>query len=329
MHDHDHDHWHAAGAPGQQGRLAAALGLAVLFMGAEIAGGLISNSLALLADAGHMLSDAAALGLSLFAVWIAAQPASPQRTFGYHRAEILAALINGATLIAVSAGILYEAWERFSDPPPIASGMMLWIAVAGLLVNGGMLAILHSGRNESLNLRGAWLHVMGDTLGSVGVIVAAVCVRQWGWLWVDPLASMLICLLIAYSSWRLLKEAVAVLMESAPASIPVQEVRDCLLAVPGVRDVHCLHVWTIASGLVSLSAHVVTDGDRTSDVQLVRLREQLQRRFEVGHITLQLERPGFDACSDREAANCDRAFVPAAQCRTDGENEGRGGPVGG
>lgn len=317
MHDHDHGHVHVRSARslGQRRRLIAALALAAVFMLAEVVGGLLSNSLALLADAGHMLSDAAALGLSLFAVWIASQPPGPQRTFGYHRAEILAALVNGATLIAVSAAILYEAWERLQEPPEIASGLMLWIAVGGLLVNGAMLWILHGGRNENLNLRGAWLHVLGDTLGSVGVIAAAICLRLFGWLWVDPVASVLICVLIVFSSWRLLREAVSVLMESAPANIPVQDVRECLLGVAGVRDVHCLHVWRISSGIDSLSAHVVVEQEQLGDLPLRVLRQTLQQRFEVGHITLQIEPEGFSACSDREPDACDAGQLPADQCR--------------
>jgi cobalt-zinc-cadmium efflux system protein len=315
MHDHDHDHDHAPRSAAQRRRLVAALTLAALFMGAEAVGGYLSNSLALWADAGHMLSDAAALGLSLFAVWIANQPPGQQRTFGYHRAEILAALVNGATLIAVSVAILYEAWERLTHPPAIQSNLMLGIAVGGLMVNGIMLWILHGGRHESLNLRGAWLHVLGDTLGSVGVIAAAVCLRIWGWLWVDPVASALIAVLIVYSSWRLVQEALSVLMEVAPASISVQAVRDCLLAAPGVRGVHCLHVWRISSGIDSLSAHVVVDADRNGDAQLQQLHKALQARFDVGHITLQLEPEGFAACRDSELDACSAAPIPAAQCR--------------
>lgn len=313
MHDHDHDH--APHAAGQQRRLIAALSLAAVYMAAEALGGYFSNSLALWADAGHMLSDAAALGLSLFAVWIAGRPPGEQRTFGYHRAEILAALANGATLIAVSVVILYEAWDRFARPPQIQSEVMLGIAVGGLAVNGAMLWILHGGRHESLNLRGAWLHVLGDALGSVGVIAAAVCLRLRGWPWVDPLASAVIAVLIVYSSWRLVQEALSVLMEVAPASIPVQEVRDCLLAAPGVRGVHCLHVWRISSGIDSLSAHVVVEAGRAGDDQLEALHETLQQRFDVGHITLQLEPEGFAGCRDGEPHPCGPSPMPAAHCR--------------
>jgi cobalt-zinc-cadmium efflux system protein len=318
MHDHDHDHEHAPHSADHRRRLVAALSLAALFMGAEAVGGYLSNSLALWADAGHMLSDAAALGLSLFAVWIAGQPPGQQRTFGYHRAEILAALVNGATLIAVAVAILYEAWERWAHPPEIQSSLMLGIAVGGLLVNGVMLWILHAGRHHNLNLRGAWLHVLGDTLGSIGVIAAAVCLRMRGWLWVDPLASALIAVLIVYSSWRLVQEALSVLMEVAPASIPVQAVRDCLLGAPGVRNVHCLHVWRISSGIDSLSAHVVVEAGRNGDAQLQQLHQALRERFDIGHITLQLEPEGFAACRDSEPDACSAASVPAAQCRAVG-----------
>lgn len=304
MHDHDHDHLEDRKRPARQRRLVAALSLAVLYMTAEAVGGWLSNSLALLADAGHMLSDVAALGLSLFAIWMSSRPATPQRTFGYQRAEILAALVNGALLLAVSGGILHEAWRRWSDPPDIDATTMLAVAVGGLLVNVVMLWILHGSRAEDLNLRGAWLHVLGDTLGSIGVIAAAVCVRVAGLTWVDPLASAIICLLIVVSAGRLLKDAVDVLMETAPSTISVEDVRRSLLEMPGVRDVHCLHVWTIASGRDSLSAHVVVDANRLNAAQLDRLRTALLDRFAVEHITLQLEPEGFLSCSDQILEHC-------------------------
>jgi cobalt-zinc-cadmium efflux system protein len=284
--------------------LLAALCLAVGYMLTEAVGGWISGSLALLADAGHMFSDAAALGLSLFAAWIAGQPASSRRTFGYHRAEVLSALVNAAALLAISVLILFEAWQRWHEPRDVDSTLMLGIAAGGLAVNLAMLAVLHSGRHESLNLRGAWLHVLGDTLGSVAVIAAALALRFRGWTWVDPAASAAICLLIVYSSWRLLRETLHVLMEGAPASISVEEVRACLLAVPGVRGVHCLHVWTISSGLNSLSAHVVFAPDRAGTDLLAELRHALEHRFPIGHITLQLEPEGFAACADAPGGPC-------------------------
>jgi cobalt-zinc-cadmium efflux system protein len=310
---HDHAH-HAATQP--RGRLTAAVCLSAAYMAAEAIGGWLSDSLALLADAGHMLSDTAALGLSLFAAWIAAQPATPQRTFGFHRAEILAALANAAALLAIAGLVLFEAWDRWHEPREIHTTVMLGVGLGGLVVNLAMLALLHSGRHENLNVRGAWLHVLGDTLGSVAVIVAAISLRLWQWTWVDPAASVAISLLIVYSSWSLLRETVHVLMESAPASILVDDVRACLLAAPGVSGVHCLHVWTIASGLNSLSAHVVVDRDKVCAAQLEELRHAVQHRFPVGHITLQLEPEGFAACPDEEGGRCEIRRGNSAACHT-------------
>jgi cobalt-zinc-cadmium efflux system protein len=311
-----HDHCArgtAAHARTNRNRLGIALCLAAAYMVAEALGGWLTNSLALLADAGHMFSDAAALGLSLFAAVMAARPATRQQTFGYLRAEILAALVNGAALLAVAAVILFEAWQRLWDPPQVRSGLMLAIAVGGLCVNLAALSVLHGGRHESVNLRGAWLHVLSDTLGSLGVIIAAACLAAFGWLWIDPAASILLSLLIVHASWALLRETVGILMESAPRTISVEDVRACLLAAPGVRDVHCLHVWTITSGLDSLSAHVVVDDDRLGADQLQRLRNVLASRFAVAHVTLQLEPSGFGACVDQRMEGCSAAD-PASPC---------------
>jgi len=308
MHVHDHDHDDSHGHPpaeNRRGRLLFVLCLAAIYMVAEAIGGWFSNSLALLADAGHMLSDVAALGLSLFAVWIASQPATSQRTFGYHRAEILAALANGTLLLLVSCGIIFEAWQRWTAPPEIEANTMLVIAIGGLIVNSIMLGVLHGGHQHDLSVRGAWLHVMGDTLGSVGVIVAALGLRWWNLAWIDPLASAVISLLIVVSAINLMKEAVDILMEKAPESVEVAEVRRCLLTLPGVRDVHCLHVWRIASGRDSMSAHIVVDDDRWNADQLERARTALQERFAVGHITLQMEPAGFRACSEQALQHCE------------------------
>lgn len=301
-----HDHAHHCSHPKtrQTKRLGVALALAVGYMLAELIGGLLSNSLALLADAGHMISDAVALGLSLFAVWIAARDSPAQRTFGYHRAEILAALANAAILIAAAIGIGVEAWHRLREPEAIRSTTMLLVACGGLVVNLLMLSILHGGKGANLNLRGAWLHVVGDTLGSLGVIVAALCLRFFDWLWVDPVASILISLLIIYSAWALLRDAVTVLMESAPASIPVEEVRQCLLAEPGVRGVHCLHVWTIATGLDSVSAHVVIEDPTVTSERLAQLQNAVSSRFPVEHITLQLEPECSAHCEEQPLEAC-------------------------
>jgi cobalt-zinc-cadmium efflux system protein len=209
-------HGHASQGSANRKRLAVTLGLVTAYMVAETIGGLLTNSLALLADAGHMLSDAAALALSLFAIWLANRPAGSRFTYGYYRSEILAALVNGATLVAISIFILVEAFERMRQPPEVQGALMMAIATGGLVINLIGLRILSAGRSQSLNLRGAWLHVLTDALGSIGAIGAGLFIWVFGWAWADPAASVLIGLLVIYSSWSLLKETVAVLMESAP-----------------------------------------------------------------------------------------------------------------
>jgi cobalt-zinc-cadmium efflux system protein len=262
---------------------------------AEVVGGLLAGSLALLADAGHMLSDVVALGLSLFAIRFARRPPDPRRTFGYYRAEILAALANGATLLAISVYIFIEAFRRFRHPVDVHGAVLMGIAVGGLLVNLAGLWILSGGRGESLNVRGAWLHVLTDALGSVGAIVAGVLVWTLNWNWADPAISVLIGLLVIYSAWSLLKESVAVLMESTPGRIDVDELRDAMRAVPGVQAVHDLHVWTITSGMDSLSAHVVTAAHAAERRALLEeLRKVVHERFRIDHVTIQLEPGGFE-----------------------------------
>jgi len=289
----DHSHGHDHRRSGNRKRLALTLVLAGVYMIAEIGGGLITNSLALLADAGHMFSDVAALGLSLFAVWFAERPPTPQRTYGYYRAEILAALVNGAALIVVSVLIFIEASRRLRHPPEVMGSLMMAIAAGGLVVNALSLWILHGGREESLNIRGAFLHVLTDALGSVGAIVAAALIWA-GWNWADPAISILIGLLVIYSAWRLVAESVAVLMEWAPKGIDVDEVLRVMRETPGVHGVHDLHVWTITSGLDSLSAHVVAEHDQPHAELLKRLRVALRERFGIDHITIQVEPEEFD-----------------------------------
>lgn len=291
--NHDH-HSHSARSASNRKRLAWTLALAAVYMTAEIVGGLISNSLALLADAGHMFSDVAALALSFFAVWIADRPSPPNRTFGYYRAEILAALVNGATLIAVSIYIFVEAWHRLRTPQDVMGPLMTWIAAGGLVINLAGLWILHGGRDESLNIRGAWLHVLTDALGSVGALGAGVMIALFDWTWADPAASVLIALLVVWSSWRLLAESVSVLMENAPRGVDVDEVHREMKSANGVVGIHDLHVWTITSGLDSLSAHVVVDDDAPHPEVLSTLRDMLSHRFGIDHVTLQLEPVGFE-----------------------------------
>lgn len=288
---HSHAHAHAGRWGGNRKRLVWALVLAASFMVAEVVGGLAANSLALLADAGHMLSDVGALGLSLFALWMAARPSGPGKTFGYHRIEILAALANGATLVALAIWIVVEAVGRLDEPPEVRGPLLLAVAAGGLVVNLVALGVLHGGRDESLNVRGAWLHVLADALGSVQAIAAGALIWAFGWHWVDPVASIVIAVLIVYSSWSLLQEAVSVLMESAPGHVDVDEVRDAILGVSGVGEVHDLHVWTITSGFVALSAHVVAvdEGARQNGDLLPALRGELHERFGIEHVTIQVE----------------------------------------
>lgn len=296
MHDHDHHHQHAHhhSRSSSRYRLALTLGLAAIYMVAEIIGGLWTGSLALLADAGHMFSDVASLALSLFAAWVSERPPTSRRTYGFYRTEILAAMVNGATLVAIAVYILFEAYHRFRDPREVIGPAMMAIAVGGLAVNLLGLWLLSAGRDDNLNVRGAWLHVLTDALGSVGAIAAGALIWGFGWQWADPLASVLIAMLVIYSSWRLLAEAVAVLMESAPHGIDVDEVRAAMGAAPGVVDVHDLHVWSITSGLDSLSAHVVIEEGHSHSELLTALRAMLDERFGIDHVTIQIEPVDFE-----------------------------------
>jgi cobalt-zinc-cadmium efflux system protein len=274
-------------------RLGIVLALTASYTVAEIVGGLLSNSLALLADAGHMMTDNLALGIALFAAWSARRPPDRVRTYGYQRAEILAALFNGIALVAVASFIVWEAWERFRDPPVVEYRLMAAVAAGGLLVNLVGAAILHGRGRGNLNVRGAYLHVLGDMLGSIGALMAAALLAAFGWSWADPAAGMLIAGIIIVSSGRLVLESVNVLMEGVPAHIDLAEVRACLLDVPGVRDIHDLHLWSLGGAQPLLTAHLSTDGeDRTCDV-LREAGDRLRDRFGIDHATLQVEPPGF------------------------------------
>jgi len=287
-HDHTHD---TVGAGSNQARpLAIALALVLLYMGVEVVGGFLAGSLALLADAGHMLSDAGALALTLFAMKVARRPATANQTYGYYRAEILAAFVNGATLAAIAFFVLVEAYERLRNPSQDEGPLMLAVACGGLIVNAAGLWTLRSGDDANLNVRGAWLHMLTDALGSVQAIVAGGLIWVFGWNWADPLASVLIGCLVVYSSWSLIEQSVAVLMEGAPGHINVDDVRSTLLELPGVSNVHDLHVWTITSGFVALSAHLTcVDPDRQDSV-LRSAHELLASRFRIRHTTIQLDR---------------------------------------
>ncbi|WP_437185427.1 cation diffusion facilitator family transporter [Planctomicrobium sp. SH668] len=295
---------HHSSGTGNQRKLLITLGLIAIYCIAEVVAGLWTGSLALLADAGHMASDAGALAISLIAAWLARCPPSRQQTFGYHRAEILAALLNGSLLFLIAGGILHEAWERFFTPTPILGIPMLAVAVGGLIINVISLGVLHGSKDENLNMRGAWLHVIGDTLGSVTVIVAAILIWLFSWNWADPVASVLACLLILYSAWNLITDATLILMEHAPRDVDVAEVRQIIYSVPHVVDVHCLHVWTIASGLRAVSAHIVLDEVQHGSKEREQIHDLLKHHFQLEHITLQIEDPTSNHCTEREDGDC-------------------------
>ncbi|MCC6318423.1 MAG: cation transporter [Gemmatimonadaceae bacterium] len=296
MQRHDHDHAHAHAHPHdshadeqQRRRLLLALVLTSLFLVAEVVGGIVANSLALLADAGHMFTDVAALGLSLFVAWFSRQPATPQKTYGYLRWEVLAAFINGAALLVVSAAIVWEAIARFRAPEPVADTTMLLIAVGGLIVNAVCAWLLHGLHQHSMNTRGAYLHVLGDLLGSVGTVAAALIIRWTGWLAADPLASVIVTLLVVRSAWRLVHESVDVLLESTPSHISLGAVRARLEALPGVTSVHDLHVWTVTSGTIAMSAHAIIP-EPAQHQEFLEQSVAAMREFGIGHVTVQIER---------------------------------------
>jgi cobalt-zinc-cadmium efflux system protein len=284
--------------------LVIALAITLAFLVVEIAGALLSNSLALLADAAHMLTDVAALGLALFAIWLAEQPTRPERTFGHLRAEILAALVNAVALIVIALYIFWEAWERLQEPPVVQSGLMLVVAVGGLLANSVSAWVLSRGEahRDNLNTRGAFLHVIGDLLGSVATIVAAVAIFVTGWYAADPILSAVIGGLVVFGAWTLLRESADVLLEAAPRGMIVANVRRAMAAVPGVAGVHDLHVWTVTSGLTALSAHVETNDMADWETTMAALARVLREEFDIAHVTLQPESPhgpedSWDRCS--------------------------------
>ena len=269
--------------------LSVVLGLTSLYLVAEVVGGLWTGSLALLADAGHMLTDVAGLGLALFAIRFAARPATPERTYGYYRVEILAALANAVALILISLYILFEAYQRFRSPPPVASGVMLAVAAVGLCVNIASVLILRRTSTESLNMKAAYFEVLSDMLTSIGVIVAGLIMLTTGWYYADPLVSAGIGLFILPRTWILLTEAVGVLLEGAPADINLATLRQAIGDIPGVASLHDVHVWTLTSGVHAMSAHVVLADGSTHDEVLSRVHERITSGFNISHLTVQVE----------------------------------------
>ncbi len=276
---------HADEAGAVRTGLAVTAGLCV----AELAGGWVTNSLALLTDAVHMFTDVGALALTWFALWICSRPASPQKTFGYYRAEILAAFVNGVVLCAVVAFVLVEAWRRLHDPPQVAGGGMLVVAAVGLAVNVFVARRLHAHRHASLNLRGAYLHVLSDLLGSVGALAAAIVILTTGWTVADALASLAIAALILRGAWALVGEAIDVLMEGVPPHVDMGALQAALEGIAGIAEVHDLHVWTLTTGRHALSAHAVVSGGSANDAVLDALTDICRAGFQIEHVTIQLE----------------------------------------
>ncbi len=281
-------HGHSA-ARAAKSRLVAVFVVTLVVMVVQVVGGLASNSLALLADAGHMLTDVVGIGLALGAIWIAGRAPDRSRTFGYLRLEILAAVANAVLLFGVAAFVLFEAWRRLSEPGEIDSGVMLGVALLGLVANAVSLALLREAQVVSLNMRGAYLEVMGDFAGSAAVIIAALVIAATGWIQADAVASALIGVLILPRTYGLLREAVDVLLEATPKGIDMDRVRSHILEAPGVSDVHDLHAWTITSGLNVVSAHVVLDPGADAPVVLDHLCTCLAGIFDIEHSTFQLE----------------------------------------
>ena len=269
-------------------RLTWVLGITALFMVAELVGGLLSNSLALLADAGHMFTDVAALGLSVFAIRLARRPPTSRRTYGYARFEILAALVNGATLLVIAGLILVEAWQRLRDPVEIDGGIMLTVAVMGLAVNVVGVLMLHDHAHDNLNVRGAYLHVIGDLLGSVGTIGAGLVVILTGWTPADPIISVVIALLILVGAWNLVREATDVLLESAPPHLDMEKILARLGSIDGLDHVHDVHVWTLTSGFVALSGHGIID-DPSEHMRILGDVRERMAEFGIEHVTFQIE----------------------------------------
>ncbi|WP_138754275.1 cation diffusion facilitator family transporter [Paenibacillus sinopodophylli] len=297
-HHHGHHHGHSHGhhghshAPNNKAGLLIALIITAGIMVLEFVGGLVTNSLALLSDSGHMLSDTAALALSLAAMWFAVRPRSSSRTYGFHRFEILAALLNGVTLFVIAAFIVVEAIKRFGDPPSVASGTMMIIAGIGLLANlaSAWFLMRKADVKDNLNVRSAYLHVIGDAIGSVGAIIAGILMSLFSWYIADPIISVVVALLILKSAWGIIKSTVHILMEGTPANVDAEQVEEMLRQIPGVTDVHDLHIWTITSGLDSLSCHLKVEDSVDSQKVLQQAISQIAVEFQIEHATIQIEK---------------------------------------
>lgn len=284
-------------------RMQVALILTAAFMIVEVGGGLLSGSLALLADAGHMLTDSMALALAALAFRMAARPADAKRSFGYHRFQILAAFVNGLTLLVIVGWILFEALQRFMDPPAVTGGLMLAVAAAGLVVNVVVFAILHGGDQENLNMRGAVLHVLGDLLGSIAAIIAAIVILATGWMPIDPLLSVVVAVLILRSAWLLVKRSAHILLEGTPEWLDVEDMQRHLRArVPQICGIHHVHVWGLTPQYLMLTMHILVERDEGDATRLVRnVKILLREEFGIRHSTIEVE---TGECADGSPANC-------------------------
>lgn len=290
-------HSHApAGRGTNQKRLKVVLALTGIYLVAELIGAYLSHSLALFAEAGHMLTDVSGLAFALLAIRFAEKPATAERTYGYYRAEILAALLNGAVLIGLSIYIMIEAYKRLHSPPEVQSTLMLVVAGVGLAVNVTGVFLLRAGSSESLNVKSAYFEVFSDMLTAIGVIVAAVIMLTTGWYYADPLISAGIGLFILPRTFILMREAVGVLLEGTPSDVNLTDIRSKLRELPGVKDVHDLHVWTLTSGVNAMSAHVVVIDDKLHDQVLSTVHEVLTHHFTIAHVTVQIENAGWGDC---------------------------------
>ncbi|MCB0406474.1 MAG: cation transporter [Bdellovibrionales bacterium] len=288
-----HEHVHAHGQ-GSRKQLWWVLLLSFSYMVAEVVAGMAANSLALLADAGHMATDVAAIALGIFAMWMAHKPATAEKTYGYYRVEILAALVNAVALVVISIWIFYEAWQRFNTPAEIRGSLMTFVAVGGLFVNLLAMWLTHSDSQHSLNVRAVWLHLFSDALGSAAAIVAGIAVWQFGWPLADPIMSVLIGVLILLNAWGLLVECVNVLLEGVPKGVDVREIRLALEADSAVVEVHDLHVWTLTSGMPALSVHLKVRDKAEPGPLLKRVTCLLKEKHHIGHVTIQIEPTGYD-----------------------------------
>jgi len=289
-----HAHNHSAAGKNKK-RLAIVLALTTAYLVAEVIGGLLTHSLALLADAGHMLTDVAGLAFALLAIRFAERPATPERTYGYYRIEILAALVNAVVLIGISLYILHEAYERFRNPPEVQSGGMLAVALVGLVVNIVGIHLLKSASEESLNMRGAYFEVLSDMLTSIGVIAAGIIMLTTGWYYADPIISAGIGVFILPRTWMLLRDAVGVLLEGTPHDVNLAALRESIRTVEGVADVHDLHVWSLTSGINAMSVHAVLADHSLHDEVLAAVQKKVTSEFKIAHATVQVECKGCTA----------------------------------